>query len=52
MGKLSFDINKSDGEKRKLIEVSRLSNMGWEYSTESEGGLKETHDWCSSEEGE
>ena len=31
-GKLTFDTAMLDGALRKLIDVSRLSNMGWEYS--------------------
>ena len=44
-GKLSFDITKPDGTPRKLIDVSRLSNMGWKYSTNLREGLKITYEW-------
>lgn len=44
-GKLSFDITKPDGPTRKLIDVSRLSNMGWKYSTNLREGLKITYEW-------
>jgi GDP-L-fucose synthase len=44
-GKLTFDITKPDGALRKLIDVSRLSNMGWDYSTELQGGLEEVYSW-------
>ena len=44
-GKLSFDITKPDGAPRKLIDVSRLSNMGWKYSVDLENGLKKTYQW-------
>jgi len=44
-GKLSFDTTKSDGAPRKLIEVSRLSKMGWSYSVDLELGLKKTYSW-------
>ena len=44
-GKLSFDITKPDGSPRKLIDVSRLSNMGWKYSTNLREGLKITYEW-------
>ena len=30
---------------RKLIDVSRLSNMGWKYSTNLKEGLKITYEW-------
>ena len=44
-GKLAFDATKLDGAPRKLIDVSRLSNMGWKYNTDLEGGLKKTYKW-------
>jgi len=44
-GKLTFDSTKSDGSPRKLINVSRLSNMGWKYSIDLEDGLKKTYKW-------
>jgi len=44
-GELKFDTSKPDGPKRKLIDVTRLTNMGWTYSVELEEGLKKTYDW-------
>jgi len=44
-GNLTFDKTKPDGAPRKLIDVSRLSNMGWKYSIDLEEGLKETYKW-------
>jgi GDP-L-fucose synthase len=44
-GKLTFNSTKSDGSPRKLIDVSRLSNMGWKYSIDLEEGLKKTYKW-------
>ena len=44
-GKLKFDTSKPDGSKRKLIDVSRLTAMGWTYSVQLEEGLKKTYDW-------
>jgi GDP-L-fucose synthase len=44
-GELKFDSSKPDGSKRKLIDVSRLTAMGWTYSVELEEGLKKTYDW-------
>ena len=44
-GKLSFDATKPDGTPRKLIDVSRLADMGWKYSVDLEDGLKLTYDW-------
>ena len=44
-GRLVFDANKPDGTPRKLIDVSRLSNMGWEYTTDLKHGLRKTYEW-------
>jgi len=44
-GELSFDATKPDGAPRKLIDVSRLSNMGWSYTTDLEDGLVKTYNW-------
>ena len=44
-GKLSFDTEKSDGAPRKLIDITRLKNMGWKYSIDLEDGLSKTYQW-------
>jgi len=44
-GNLTFDTTKPDGSPRKLIDVSRLSNMGWKYNVDLEDGLKKTYKW-------
>ena len=48
-GNLVFDKSKPDGAPRKLIDVSRLSNMGWNYSTNLKTGLEKTYDWYLSQ---
>ena len=44
-GELTFDITKPDGPPRKLIDVRRLSDIGWEYSTKLKEGLEKTYKW-------
>jgi GDP-L-fucose synthase len=44
-GKLSFDATRPDGAPRKLIDVSRLSNMGWNYTINLKEGLEKTYEW-------
>jgi len=44
-GELSFDTTKPDGAPRKLIDVSRLSNMGWNYNVDLKDGLSQTYKW-------
>ncbi|MFT5329606.1 MAG: GDP-L-fucose synthase [Parasphingorhabdus sp.] len=44
-GRLSFDTTKPDGTPRKLMDVSRLARMGWEYTITLEDGVRDTYDW-------
>ncbi len=44
-GKVIFDSTKPDGTLRKLMDVSRLKNLGWTYSVELENGLSKTYQW-------
>ncbi|MEQ8744337.1 GDP-L-fucose synthase [Parasphingorhabdus sp.] len=44
-GRLSFDTTKPDGTPRKLMDVSRLARMGWEYTITLEDGIRDTYDW-------
>ena len=38
-GELSFDTSKPDGTPRKLMDVSRLRNLGWQARTRLEDGI-------------
>ncbi|MDC0075430.1 GDP-L-fucose synthase [Candidatus Thioglobus sp.] len=44
-GRLIFDTTKADGSPRKLTDVTRLSNIGWEYTTKLKEGLEKTYKW-------
>ena len=44
-GNVEFDTSKPDGTPRKLMDVSRLSSLGWEYSIGLEHGLRMTYEW-------
>tara|TARA_A100001388_G_scaffold101477_1_gene73949 strand:+ start:12548 stop:13507 length:960 start_codon:yes stop_codon:yes gene_type:complete len=48
-GELFFDTTKPDGSPRKLIDVTRLSNMGWKFNTNLKEGLEMTYKWYLSE---
>ena len=39
-GNLVFDTSKPDGTPRKLMDVSKLHNLGWKHQVELEEGLK------------
>jgi GDP-L-fucose synthase len=44
-GKIVFDASQPDGTPRKLMDVSRLREMGWSYSIPLEDGLLHTYEW-------
>lgn len=44
-GELAFDTTRPDGALRKLIDVSRLSNMGWNHTVNLKEGLEMTYKW-------
>jgi GDP-L-fucose synthase len=50
-GRISFDTTKPDGAPRKLLDVSRLTNMGWTASVPLEEGIRQTYDWYLANEG-
>jgi len=44
-GEFVFDRSKPDGTPRKLLDVSRLTALGWKASTSVEIGIKRTYEW-------
>ena len=44
-GKIIWDASKPDGTPRKLMDVCKMKELGWEYSTELEDGIKKTYQW-------
>ncbi|WP_170394823.1 GDP-L-fucose synthase [Ruegeria arenilitoris] len=44
-GRITQDVNKPDGTMRKLMDVSRLADMGWRARVELEDGIRETYAW-------
>jgi GDP-L-fucose synthase len=44
-GNLTFDATKPDGAPRKLMNVSRLTRLGWSYSIPLEDGIHSTYSW-------
>ena len=43
-GEISFDVTKPDGTMRKLMDVSRLTSLGWRAKTPLIDGLKMAYD--------
>ena len=44
-GNILWDASKPDGTPRKLMDVSKIKELGWQYSTELEDGIKKTYQW-------
>ena len=44
-GDLVFDVSKPDGAPRKLMDVNRLKNLGWQYNISFKDGLSTTYQW-------
>jgi len=44
-GNIVFDTSKPDGAPRKLMNVGRLKELGWQASITLENGLSETYQW-------
>ena len=44
-GKIEFDTSKPDGTPRKLMDVSRINNLGWKYKTSLHDGILKSYEW-------
>jgi len=44
-GHLIFDASKPDGAPRKLLDVSKINNLGWKHQTSLEKGIQKTLNW-------
>ncbi|MEM9767240.1 MAG: GDP-L-fucose synthase [Cyanobacteria bacterium P01_D01_bin.71] len=44
-GELELDTSKPDGTPRKLMDVSRLKELGWQAQTELKAGIEKTYAW-------
>lgn len=44
-GELIMDGSKPDGTMRKVVDISRLQQLGWEPKIELEDGIRATYNW-------
>ena len=44
-GRLAFDVTKPDGTPRKMLDVGRLTALGWQPRIELRDGLASTYEW-------
>jgi GDP-L-fucose synthase len=44
-GRFRFDASQPDGAPRKLLDVSKLTALGWHPRIELRTGIRQTYDW-------
>ena len=44
-GEVVFNTKMPDGTERKLLDVSKIENLGWKHTIALKDGLKETYKW-------
>ena len=44
-GEIKYDSSKPDGTPRKLMDVTRLHNLGWKHKTSLKEGIQKTYEW-------
>lgn len=44
-GEVIWDESKPDGAPRKIMDISKIKNMGWTYTTELNVGIEKTYKW-------
>ncbi|TXH54105.1 MAG: GDP-L-fucose synthase [Bacteroidia bacterium] len=51
-GKLIFNLEKPDGTPRKVLDISRLHQLGWRHQISLKQGLKHTYLWYLNHQGQ
>ena len=44
-GKIVYDSSKPDGTPRKLLDITRINNLGWKAKTDLKTGIQKTYKW-------
>ena len=50
-GELTFDPEKPDGTPQKLLDVSKLTDLGWKSTISLEDGIRQTYRWYQNLDG-
>ena len=50
-GEIVFDETKPDGTPRKLLDVTKITQLGWQAQTDLETGIRKTYDWFLQQNG-
>lgn len=45
LGEIIWDKSKPDGTPRKLMDVSKMHNIGWKHKVSLEQGIQQTYNW-------
>ena len=45
IGTIDFDKTKPDGTPRKLLDVSKINQLGWKAKTPLREGIRQTIEW-------
>jgi GDP-L-fucose synthase len=48
-GEIAFDTSRPDGTPRKLLDVSRLTALGWQARIALKDGITSTYEWLGRE---
>ena len=44
-GQINWDSSKPDGTPRKLMDVSKMNELGWKHEVDLEEGIQKTYEW-------
>ena len=50
-GEIDWDRSKPDGTPRKLLDVSRITDLGWKPTISLEDGIRSTYEWYKEQQG-
>jgi GDP-L-fucose synthase len=50
-GEIDWDSSKPDGTPRKLLDVSRITDLGWKPTISLEDGIRSTYEWYKEQQG-
>jgi len=50
-GDIKWDSSKPDGTPQKLLDVSKLTQLGWQAGIELEDGIRQVYQWYLEEIG-
>ena len=45
-GKIVWDADRPDGTPRKVLDISKITSLGWKPTIDLDAGIKNTIEWC------